>query len=307
MDYEQDPILKQYIKDIQKYDLITPKEEIELADRIKTGDQTALEKLINANLRLVVKIAQDYKNYGVPLMDLISEGNIGLMTAAERFDPAKGGKMSTYAAWWIKQSIRRALSNQSKTIRTPVHMYEKASRLQKTTVHLSEEFGREPTDQELSEELGLPLKKVILIKQSAQGTASLDAENPEGLSIGATIADPNTSDPSTAFQKASEKVETHSSLDILSPRQRAIIEARFPLDGRKGKTLQEVGAEFGVTRERIRQVQNIALKKLRNATGKQQIEESASNSHVPDDIDLNQAQKEIQKAKENGLIKLNHS
>jgi len=151
--------LKVYLKEISKTSLLTREQEVELAERIQAGDETAREHMIKANLRLVVKIAKDYSNYGLPLVDLISEGNMGLMKAVERFDPEKGGKLSTYAAWWIKQSIKRALANQSKTIRLPVHMVDKIARMRRVSVILTEELGREPSTEELAEELGLPHKK----------------------------------------------------------------------------------------------------------------------------------------------------
>src|SRR5476649_2867484 len=149
-----------YLREIAKFPLLTPAEEVKLARRIKRGDKAARSLMIRSNLRLVVKIAHDYANLGLPLLDLISEGNIGLMKAVERFDPAKGGKLSTYAAWWIKQSIKRALANQSKTIRLPVHLVDKISKMRKTAMKLTEEFGREPTDEELAIELQIPTSKV---------------------------------------------------------------------------------------------------------------------------------------------------
>ena len=153
--YDSENSLRIYLREISKTDLLTPAQEVELAEKIKNGDKKARAHMIKANLRLVVKIAQDYSNYGLPLSDLISEGNIGLMKAVERFDPEKGGKLSTYASWWIKQSIKRALANQSKTIRLPVHMVDKISRMRRISNMLAEDLGREPTDSELSEELGL--------------------------------------------------------------------------------------------------------------------------------------------------------
>ncbi|MDA8969187.1 RNA polymerase sigma factor RpoD/SigA, partial [Akkermansiaceae bacterium] len=164
-----------YMREIMKTELITPEKEIELAERISRGDEKAREHMIKANLRLVVKIARDYSDYGLPLADLISEGNIGLMKAVDKFDPEKGGKLSTYAAWWIKQSIKRALSNQGKTIRLPVHMIDKIAKVRRISNILSEELGRVPTNEELSEELGIPLKKLALLKQYAMRPASLDA------------------------------------------------------------------------------------------------------------------------------------
>src|SRR6266704_192790 len=193
---DSDTGIKIYLREIGQIPLLTPDQEIELAAKIKKGDREARALMIRSNLRLVVKIAHDYANLGLPLLDLISEGNIGLMKAVERFDPAKGGKLSTYAAWWIKQSIKRALANQSKTIRLPVHLVDKISKMRRVSLQMSEELGREPTDDELGEEIGI--------------------------------------------------------------------------DGGKPKTLEEVGKKFGVTRERIRQLQNIALSKLRRALSKKE-------------------------------------
>src|ERR1700729_1279844 len=172
---DSDTGIKIYLREIGQIPLLTPQEEIELAARIKKGDREARALMIKANLRLVVKIAHDYANLGLPLLDLISEGNIGLMKAVERFDPAKGGKLSTYAAWWIKQSIKRALANQSKTIRLPVHLVDKIARMRRVGMQLAEEFGREPTDEELGEELGMPAAKIAQLRTAAIRPASLDA------------------------------------------------------------------------------------------------------------------------------------
>jgi RNA polymerase primary sigma factor len=173
--YDGDTAIKLYLREIGQVKLLTPQEEIELAARIKKGDKKAREHMIKANLRLVVKIARDYEGIGLPLLDLISEGNIGLMKAVERFDPAKGGKLSTYGSWWIKQSIKRALANQSKTIRLPVHLVDKISKMRRTSMRLQEELGREPTDEELGEELGITASRVAQMRMAAIRPASLDA------------------------------------------------------------------------------------------------------------------------------------
>lgn len=222
--------------------------------------------MIKANLRLVVKIAQDYSNYGLSLSDLISEGNLGLMKAVERFAPEKGGKLSTYASWWIKQSIKRALANQSKTIRLPIHMVDKIARMRRIANLLAEDLGREPTDSELSEELGIPRKKLAMLKQASQRPASLDAPVNEGesSSYGELIGDELALDPSDALESKNMHGELDGLLDVLDEREQRIIDARFGLDGEKPRTLEEVGLEFGVTRERIRQLQNAAIKKMRN-------------------------------------------
>ena len=173
--YDGDTAIRLYLREIGQVKLLTPEEEIELAARIKKGDKKAREHMIKANLRLVVKIARDYEGIGLPLLDLISEGNIGLMKAVERFDPAKGGKLSTYGSWWIKQSIKRALANQSKTIRLPVHLVDKISKMRRTAMKLQEELGHEPSDEELADELGMTALRVRQMRQAAIRPASLDA------------------------------------------------------------------------------------------------------------------------------------
>ena len=267
---DRESSLRLYMQEIAQHELLTPEQEVELADKIQSGDKHARTKMINANLRLVVKIAQDYSNYGVPLQDLISEGNIGLMKAVERFDPEKGGKLSTYAAWWIKQSIKRALANQSKTIRLPVHMVDKISKTRKIADAMAESLGREPTDQELSEELGISRTKLAMIKQASQRPASLDAPVFEGeaTEYSELIGDDKAVDPALALSSKNMHNNLDDLLDVLDEREQRIIDARFGLDGQKPMTLEEVGMEFGVTRERIRQLQNLALTKMRNALRK---------------------------------------
>src|SRR6201994_4093058 len=184
---DSDTGIKIYLREIGQIPLLTPEQEIELAAKIKKGDREARALMIRSNLRLVVKIAHDYANLGLPLLDLISEGNIGLMKAVERFDPAKGGKLSTYAAWWIKQSIKRALANQSKTIRLPVHLVDKISKMRRISLQMSEELGREPTDDELAEEIGISARKVAQFRTAAIRPASLEA--PLGDDDSSRIAD----------------------------------------------------------------------------------------------------------------------
>jgi RNA polymerase primary sigma factor len=221
---------------------------------------------------LVVKIAQDYSNYGMPVTDLISEGNIGLMKAVERFDPEKGGKLSTYAAWWIKQSIKRALANQSKTIRLPVHMVDKIAKMRRISVILAEALGREPTDEELADEVGLPHRKLALLRQASYRPASLDAPINEGESteFGEVISDERAENPLDMLSDKNLHGELDGLLSVLDERERRIIDNRFGLNGRKALTLEEVGREFGVTRERIRQLQNSALNKMRRALSKKE-------------------------------------
>jgi len=263
--YDGDTAIKLYLREIGQVKLLTPLEEIELAARIKKGDKKAREQMIKANLRLVVKIARDYEGIGLPLLDLISEGNIGLMKAVERFDPAKGGKLSTYGSWWIKQSIKRALANQSKTIRLPVHLVDKISKMRRTAMRLQEELGREPTDDELGEELGITAARVAQMRMAAIRPASLDAPiGDEDSNNFAEVVQDESAD--TPYEQLEEKTVTRMLQEMvktLDPREATILRARFGLDGGPQKTLEEVGQKFGVTRERVRQIQNIALKKLR--------------------------------------------
>lgn len=270
--YDSDSSLRVYMREISKTPLLTPAEEIELADRIKKGDKAARTHMIKANLRLVVKIAQDYSGYGLPLSDLISEGNIGLMKAVERFDPNKGGKLSTYGSWWIKQSIKRALANQSKTIRLPVHMVDKIARMRRISSMLAEALGREPSDEELAEELGLPRRKLAMLKRAAQRPTSLDEPfgDEEKGSYSDVIGDEKAVSPLDALADKNMHGHLDDLLEILDERESKIIDARFGLNGRTPMTLEEVGREFGVTRERIRQLQNVALEKMRRALSKKE-------------------------------------
>jgi RNA polymerase primary sigma factor len=263
--YDGDTAIKLYLREIGQVKLLTPQEEIELAAKIKKGDKKARELMIKANLRLVVKIARDYEGIGLPLLDLISEGNIGLMKAVERFDPSKGGKLSTYGSWWIKQSIKRALANQSKTIRLPVHLVDKISKMRRTAMRLQEELGREPTDDELGAELGITASRVSQMRMAAIRPASLDAPiGDEDSNNFAEVVQDEAAD--TPYEQLEEKTVTRMLQEMvktLDPREATILRARFGLDGGPEKTLEEVGEKFGVTRERVRQIQNIALKKLR--------------------------------------------
>jgi RNA polymerase primary sigma factor len=264
--------IKTYLREIRQTSLLTPQEEIELAARIKKGDQKARAWMIKANLRLVVKIARDYSNLGLPLLDLISEGNVGLMKAVERFDPAKGGRLSTYGAWWIKQSIKRAMANQSKTIRLPVHLIDKIYKLNRAAHKMSEELGREPTDEELSEEIGISRTKLSQLKTVSIRPASLDApiSDDDSTEFGEIVGDEDARTPFELFREKNMRDELSELLEGLGDRERKIIFERFGLDGDKPKTLEELGKKFGVTRERIRQLQNIALAKLRRALAKRE-------------------------------------
>ncbi len=264
--------MKVYLREIGQIPLLTPQQEIELAARIKQGDREATSLMIRSNLRLVVKIAHDYANLGLPLLDLISEGNIGLMKAVERFDPAKGGKLSTYAAWWIKQSIKRALANQSKTIRLPVHLVDKIAKMRRVSMQMSEELGREPTDHELADEIGISASKVTQLKTVAIRPASLDApiSEDDSTEFSEIVGDESADTPFEMLREKNLLNEIDGLMDVLDEREKKILTARFGLDGGRSRTLEEVGRKFGVTRERIRQLQNIALLKLRKALDKKE-------------------------------------
>jgi RNA polymerase primary sigma factor len=262
--YDGETAYRLYLREIGQVKLLTIAEENELAARIKKGDKKARDQMIRANLRLVVKIARDYEGIGLPLLDLISEGNIGLMKAVERFDPAKGGKLSTYGAWWIKQAIKRALANQSKTIRLPVHLVDKIAHMRRAALRLHEELGREPTDDELAGEMGLTTARVTLMRTASIRPTSLDA--PIGEDDSATysevVEDEHAKNPYAELENKTVAAMLRKMLTYLNDRESSILRFRFGLDGRPEQTLEQVGHQFGVTRERIRQIQNIALNKL---------------------------------------------
>src|SRR5216684_1547663 len=269
---ESDFGLKRYLQEIGQFALLTPQQEIALAGKIKNGDVAARERMITANLRLVVTIARDYTNLGLPLLDLISEGNIGLTKAVERFDPAKGAKLSTYAMWWIKQSIKRALANQSKTIRLPVHLVDKVAKVRRVSLQMSDELGREPTDDELGEELGIAGEKVARLRSLGIRPASLDAPiaDDDSTEFSESVGDEGAQTPFEWLRDKNLRSEVDGLIALLDSREKKILSQRFGLDGGKAKTLEDVGKDFGITRERIRQLQNIALAKLRRALSKKE-------------------------------------
>ena len=263
--------LQLYLQEIGKTPLLTIAEEITLARRIRRGNKAARDHMISANLRLVVKIAMDYQDFGLPLLDLISEGNIGLIKAVERFDPRKGGKLSTYAAWWIKQSIKRALANQSKTIRLPVHLVDKISKMRRTAMKLTEDLGREPTDEELAIELQIPTAKVAHLKSVSVRPASLDApigDESGSSTFGEIVGDDNAVSPYEGLREKNLNQDLSEMVNSLDKREAEIIKLRFGLEGRDELTLEEVGRKFHVTRERIRQLEYLALTKMRKAMAK---------------------------------------
>ena len=278
---EPDPLersgLQLYLQEIVKTPLLTIAEEVQLARRIRRGDRAARNHMIQANLRLVVKIAHDYKDFGLPLLDLISEGNIGLIKAVERFDPRKGGKLSTYAAWWIKQSIKRALANQSKTIRLPVHLVDKISKMRRAALKLAEEYGREPTDEEVAMELNIPVNKVAHLKSVSIRPTSLDApigEDGDSATFGDIVGDENATSPYENVQERNLKSDLNHMINSLDKREADILRMRFGLDGHDELTLEEVGKKFKVTRERVRQLQNLALQKIRKLMAKNEAQRS---------------------------------
>jgi RNA polymerase primary sigma factor len=258
--------LQLYLREIGQVQLLTPEQEIELAKRIQKGDDEAREHMIKANLRLVVKIARDYEGLGLPLLDLINEGNIGLMKGVERFNPAKGAKLSTYAALWIKQAIRRALGNQSKTIRLPVHVVDKMAHIRIAERKLRETLGREASDEEVAHEMGFSLRQVQLYREAGKAPVSLDApisEGEEGKQVSEVIADPNAVGAYDQMAKQGDTELLQEVLETLNERERTILNMRFGLDGNSPKTLEEVGVHYRLTRERIRQIQEEALMRLR--------------------------------------------
>lgn len=258
--------LQLYLREIGQVKLLTPKEEIALARRIKRGDKVAREHMIKANLRLVVKIAREYEGIGLPLLDLINEGNIGLMKGVERFDPKKGAKLSTYASWWIKQNIKRALGNQSKTIRLPIHVVDKVAHIRRAEMKLRETLDRDPTDEEVAHELQITPRHVGLYRQASRATVSLDATigDDETNRIAEVVADPNAAAPFDRIVQETDTKLVQEVMATLTRRESEILALRFGLEDGTPKTLEEVGRHFGVTRERIRQIQEQALKKLRS-------------------------------------------
>ncbi len=258
--------LQLYLNDIRRTPLLTPAEEIQLALRVQQGDEVAREHMIRANLRLVVKIAFDYNHLGLPIMDLISEGNLGLIKAVGRFDPARGGKLSTYAAWWIKQSMKRAVANQSKTIRLPVHLVDRIARMRRIISRYLEEFGREPDNDEIAYELQIPVKKIALLKTVSVRPASLEAplgDDADARVLGDIVGDENARSPDEHLGDKNMIEDLHEIVRSLDPREAEILILRFGLGGGAPLTLEKVGQRFNITRERIRQLQDLALRQVR--------------------------------------------
>ena len=276
--------MKLYMQNIGQYPLVTPQEEVELAKRIKAGDNEARAKLIRGNLRLVVKIAHDFKGLGLPLLDLISEGNIGLMRAVEKFDPSKGAKLSSYAAWWIKQSMRRALSNQSKIIRIPVQSAGKITKIQAARTRLMEKLGREPSDKEVADEVQLTERTVTGLRLGKITTISLHdpIQHGEDGEFRDIIPDEKSNAPAELVRDEETLRDMLRLVDTLDERERTILTLRFGLNGDPPKTLEEVSQSIGRTRERVRQIQNFALEKLRKMLEENGLLESAMDIATSD-------------------------
>ncbi|MDQ3769333.1 MAG: sigma-70 family RNA polymerase sigma factor [Actinomycetota bacterium] len=265
--------LQLFLKDIGKVRLLTAQEEVDLAKRIERGDLDAKQKMVESNLRLVVSIAKNYRNQGLPFLDLIQEGTLGLVRAAEKFDYRKGFKFSTYATWWIRQAIARALADKARTIRIPVHVVEKLNKIGRAERKLVTELGREPTPEEIAEVTGIEPDEVDSIKRSAQAPVSLEKPvgDEEESEFGQFIADERAESP---YERAAEiltKEALREALENLSYRERRVLELRYGLGGEHPRTLDEVGRTFNVTRERIRQIENQSLKKLQSLAEAQKL------------------------------------
>ena len=270
--------LQLFLKDIGKVDLLTAAQEVELAKRIERGDHGAKQEMVEANLRLVVSIAKRYRNQGLPFLDLIQEGTIGLVRAAEKFDYRKGFKFSTYATWWIRQAVARALADKARTIRMPVHVVEKLNKIARAERKLRAELGREPMSFEIGRELELTTDEVEQIRRSAQTPVSLEKPvgDEEESEFGHFLTDDSAPMPEEEAETTLRKEALRKVLEMLSPRERAVLELRYGLDGKPPRTLDEVGRTFNVTRERIRQIENQSLKKLRALSDSQTLRDAAA-------------------------------
>ncbi len=281
-------MLPNYFHEIGKIPLLTAEEEVELSLRVQAGCEEARNRMITANLRLVARIAAEFSHFGLPLADLISEGNLGLIKAVEKFRPHKGSKFSSYASWWIRQAIHRALAEQSHAIRlTPLAM-SKLAKLRRVAHGMAGAMGREPTDEELAEELGMEAASVQHLKSVSARPASMDAVVSEdgGTTLGSLLVDESAEDPLAALSGKDLGIEAAELLDTLKSRERAVVARRFGLEGCRAMTLEEIGVELGCTRERVRQIQDEALKRMRRAFGRRQSLQflhvvGAAPCHVP--------------------------
>jgi RNA polymerase primary sigma factor len=269
--------LQLFLKDIGRVGLLTAAQEVELAKRIERGDHGAKQQMVEANLRLVVSIAKKYRNQGLPFLDLIQEGTIGLVRAAEKFDYRKGFKFSTYATWWIRQAVARALADKARTIRMPVHVVEKLNKIVRSERKLRAELGREPSSREIGRDLELGSDEVEQIRRSAQTPVSLEKPvgDEEESEFGHFLTDETEPLPDEAAEVTMRKETLRAILGSLAPRERRVLELRYGLDGQHPRTLDEVGRTFNVTRERIRQIENQSLKKLRALADAQKLREVA--------------------------------
>jgi RNA polymerase primary sigma factor len=269
--------LQLFLKDIGKVPLLTAAQEVELAKRIERGDHPAKQKMVESNLRLVVSIAKNYRNQGLPFLDLIQEGTIGLVRAAEKFDYRKGFKFSTYATWWIRQAVARALADKARTIRMPVHVVEKLNKIGRIERKLLSEVGREPTVEEIARELEIDPEEIEHIRRSAQVPISLEKPvgDEEESEFGHFLADESAPAPDEAAETTLRKETLRRILETLSLRERRVLEMRYGLDGQHPRTLDEVGRTFNVTRERVRQIENQCLKKLQALAESQKLRDVA--------------------------------
>ena len=274
-EYNLDDPVRMYLKEIGQIRLLSAEEEVDLAKRVSEGDQAAKNKLTEANLRLVVSIAKKYSGRGLHILDLIQEGNTGLIRAVDKFDWTKGNKFSTYATWWIRQAITRAIADQARTIRVPVHMVEVINKATRCNRKLVQELGREPTVEEIAAELGLPVEKIIEANRTAADTLSLDTPvgDEEDTSIGSFVEDERTPGPADATSNALLAEALKEILDTLTEREADVLRMRFGMYDGRTHTLEEVGQIFGVTRERIRQIENKAIRKLRHPSRAKKIKD----------------------------------
>lgn len=274
-EYNLDDPVRMYLKEIGQVKLLTADEEIELAKRVSEGDKKAKDRLTEANLRLVVSIAKKYSGRGLHILDLIQEGNTGLIRAVDKFDYTKGNKFSTYATWWIRQAITRAIADQARTIRVPVHMVEVINKATRSNRKLVQELGREPTLEEIAAELNLPIEKIIEANRTAADTLSLDMPvgDEEDTTIGSFVEDDNTPGPVDATSNAMLSEALTEILGTLTEREADVLRMRFGMYDGRTHTLEEVGQIFGVTRERIRQIENKAIRKLRHPSRAKKIKD----------------------------------
>ena len=274
-EYNLDDPVRMYLKEIGQIKLLSAEEEVELAQRMADGDETAKNKLTEANLRLVVSIAKKYSGRGLHILDLIQEGNTGLIRAVDKFDWTRGNKFSTYATWWIRQAITRAIADQARTIRVPVHMVEVINKATRCNRKLVQELGREPTVEEIAKELNLPVEKIIEANRTAADTLSLDTPvgDEEDTSIGSFVEDERTPGPADATSNAMLAEALKEILDTLTEREADVLKMRFGMYDGRTHTLEEVGQIFGVTRERIRQIENKAIRKLRHPSRAKRIKD----------------------------------